>query len=384
MAVLSDLLAPSVVTGIVSRIYAPGDILQRFFGMQIGGPNVDQVPGRAYSWDIFDNVRDAAYGRAPATGPANVAPNPVGRQTNTFPRSYEKVPVSYELLNNLRTIGKNAGQRDKMGAAYLENQARYVKTRANNFRELLLAALLTQGTISFQFAGDNWLPVFSLGANAGLTISWQVPSGNLLINGGFAAGLNMTGAGNIVTAAWSNASTDVIGQLVAISQAFQQLVGAPLARVMTDSTVWLYVLKNTGVQNLAGSANTGYAEYEYLGGQDRGPDGNKVSMFRARIKALPWLEWVICDAGLNVNGTFTRFWNGRYATFMIEHDPMWLKMQEGSEPVKENPIAPAVEQFGFHSWLREWDEPARIELHALQNVIPELRIPKALAIAAVA
>ena len=36
---------------------------------------------------------------------------------------------------------------------------------------------------------------------------------------------------------------------------------------------------------------------------------------------------------------------------------------------------------GFHAWLREWDEPARVELHTINNIVPELTVPKALAFA---
>lgn len=381
MAVAHELLAPSVVTGIVSRIFTPGNTLQRLFNMQIGGSAVYQVSGRAWTYDIFDNVRTIAPGRAPATGPQNTAPNPVGRVTGTFPRSYEKVPLNYEMLHNLRQMGKDAGTRDRLGAVYIENQARFVKTRADNFREFELAALLTQGQMAMQFDGDNWIPVRSLGANAGFNISWQIPAGNLNINTSFAAGLNMTGAGNIITASWATVSTDIPGNLVSISQAFQELVGAPLAIVVTDSTQWLNILSNTRVKDLAGSVNTPYAEYTME--QLRGPDGNPIPLYEGRIKALPWLRFWIYDGGLTINGVYTKFWTN-LATFLVEPTPMWIRMQEGSEPVKENPQAQAVERFGMFSWIREWDEPARLELHCLQNCIPELRVPKGVAISTIA
>ena len=85
MAVLSQLLSPSVVTKIVSRIMLPGSGLQQYFQMQPGGKRVGQVPGRAYQYDIFNNVRDIAQFRATNTGPAVVAVNPIGRVAMTFP-----------------------------------------------------------------------------------------------------------------------------------------------------------------------------------------------------------------------------------------------------------------------------------------------------------
>lgn len=372
MAIASQVLTPSVVTGIVSRIYAPGNVLQRQFGMEIGNRKVKQVTGRSYAWDIFDNVRDIAEGRAPGVGPSTYAPNPIGQQTNTFPRSYEKmVGLNYELLMNIRTLGKNAGVRDRMGMAYLDTQATVVKTRQNNFREFMLAMFLSRGAFSFRFDGDRWIPVVTLGANPGFTIDYQIPAANKSTG---IPGLNPLGTGNIIDVAWSNAASNIPGHIDLINQAFQQLVGAPLAMMIVDSTVWNYVISNTKLQAQSGSVNAVFAEYDME--SMRGPDGNLLGVFKGRLKARPWLEWWIFDQGLNIDGTYTRFWDGTLCTAMIQPDPYWFAMVEGSEAVKENPIAPAVEQFGFHSWLREWDEPARIELHSLQNALVECRVPK--------
>lgn len=385
MAVLQNVLTPSVVTGIVSRVYAPGNPLSNFFKMQIGAGEVgvESVLGRAYSYDIFDNLRTIAKFRQPATGPSTNAVNPVGRQTNTFARVYEKWPLNYELVNNIRAIGKNAGERDRQGAAYLEAQAKQLRRKIDNAIEYLIGMLLTNGKAFFQFSGDDMLPVQSLGGNPGTTIDWLIPAGNNGLTGGaFAANLNPTGAGNIITAAWSNTGTDIATQIDAINQAFQILVGAPLALAITDSTVWRYLVKNTSLQAQGGSVNAVFAEYvmEDL----RGPDGNKLGLFKGRLRAIPWLDWLICDTALDFGSGPVRWFPGNQVTFMIDPSQTWLKRVEGSELVKDNPMAPAIQRGGFWSWLREWDEPARIELHALMNTILELNIPKAIMIGQVA
>lgn len=399
MAVVSDLLAPSVVTAIVSRIWAPGSALQKMMGLEIGSERNERTSGRAYSWDIFDHPRTIAIGRAPGVGPAAIPVNPVGRVSGTFPRAYEKVIVPYELLANLRTIGKNAGERDKMGAAYLEQQARYVKTRMGNFREIMLAGLLTQGSWYMQFSangGDDWFPVMTIGSNLGIQVNYQVPSGNLgNQNGAWSANLNPTGGGNIISAVWSNTATDIPSQLDQINQAFQNLVNAPLGVAITNSTVWRYLLKNTQIINQAGSANTPYAEYDYE--EMRNEDGTRIGVFKGRLKAIPWLEWWIYDGGLETgglpnfgSGSPTASYGAFYpatnpiVTFLAEPWRYYLKFMEGSEPVKDSPAAPAVERFGTHAWLREWDEPASVSLHCLTNCIPQLQIPKALMIGQVA
>jgi hypothetical protein len=142
------------------------------------------------------------------------------------------------------------------------------------------------------------------------------------------------------------------------------------------------LVKNTSLQAQGGSVNAVFAEYvmEEL----RGPDGNKIGIFKGRLRAIPWLDWLITDTGLDFGSGFQRWYPGNAVTFMIEPGPYWVKRVEGSELVKENPMAPAVQRYGFFSWLREWDEPARVELHALMNTILELRIPKGIMIGQVA
>lgn len=377
MALIQNVLTPSVVTGVISRIFTPGNPISRFFKMEIGGSNVLQVEGRAYSYDIFDHVRSIAKGRQPGTGPATNAVNPVGRQTNTMARSYEKWAMNYEMLNNIRTLGKNAGERDRAGASYLSAQGGQLKQKYDNFVEYLVGMAITVGKAYFQFSGEDMIPVQSLGANTGMTLDWLIPAGNNGLTGGaFAANLNPLATGNIITAAWSNTGTDISTQIDQINQAFQQLVGAPLALAITDSTVWRYVLKNTSLQAQGGSVNAVFAEYTME--EVRGPDGNKLGIQRGRLRAIPWLEWLVLDTGLEFNGTFARWFPGTQVTFSIEPNPAWFKRVEGSELVKDNPMAPAIPRFGFWSWLREWDEPARIELHALINTILELNLPKGL------
>lgn len=389
VASLTRVLTPSVVTGIVSRIYTPGNPLSRMFGGAINGPNTkkEQVLGRAYSYDIFDNIRKVAYGRQPGTGPSSRARYPVGRVTNTFGRNYDKIPLDYETLNNIRTLGKNAGERDRAGATYLEEEGRKFRQTFDNFREYLWGMLLTTGQAYLQFIGDDMVPVLSLGSNPGMTIDWKIPSGNLPgFTGAWQANLNPLSTGNLISAIWSNVATDIASQIDAINQAFQALVGAPLQAALTDSLVWRMLLKNTGLQQQAGSANTAFAEY--LMEDVRGPDGNKIGILKGVLKAIPWLTWYIIDNGLEIgtlgNETFNRWWPGNLVTFMIEPDPYWIKGVEGSELVKDNPIAPAVQRYGAHFWLREWDEPARVELHGLSNYIIQDSIPSALMIGRVA
>jgi hypothetical protein len=361
-----------VVTKVISRIAVPGNTISRFLGFDEGGKNVEDSPDdavRSYSYDIFDNVRSIAKGRAPGTGPGTVTLNPVGSNTVTIARAYEKIPdLSYEMLSNIRQLGANAGVQDKRGMRYLESQGKFLQQRQVNFREFLSWGML-RGSVQFSISGDEWIPVLS-GGN--ITLDWRIPAANK-------SQLNMLGGGDLVTASWATAGTDIPANLDSISAAFQQLVGAPLAWIATDSVVWNHVLNNTAVKAQAGTSNTAFETFEMS--TEKANDGSPTGLRYATLKCRPWLKWFITDGGLDVNGTFTKYFSGGEASLGIDLDLGYAKMQQGSEYVKESPWAPPVLQRGFHAWLREWDEPARVELHTINNIVPELTVPKALAFA---
>lgn len=366
------ILAPSAVTKIISRIAVPGNTIQRFLGFEPGGRNTEQAPAdgvRSYSYDIFDNVRSIARGRAPSAGPGVVARNPVGTNTVRVARSYEKISdMSYELLSNIRRIGEHAGELDRRGMRYLEKQGSFLQQRQTNFREFLAWGML-RGGCGFTISGDDWEPVLTGGT---ITLDWQIPAGNK-------TQLDMVGAGSILGTSWANAAAPIPGDLDDISASFQQLVGAPLDWVVTDSVVWNHVLSNTAVINQAGSANTVFDVFEMTG--EKAADGTLTGLRYATLKCRPWIKWWITDGGLDVNGTFTKYYSGGEASFGVDLGYGYAKMQEGSELVKESPWGTPEYRRGFHTWVREWDEPARVELHAINNIVPELTVPKGLAFA---
>jgi hypothetical protein len=371
MALDYTILAPSVVTKIVSRIAVPGNTIQRFLGFEPGGRNVEQLAPdgvRQYTYDIFDNVRSIAQGRAPGTGPGTVTRNPVGANTVTIARSYEKIPdMVYEFLSNIRQIGSNAGVLDRRGVKYLELQGRFLQQRQVNFREFLSWGVL-RGTVGFTISGDTWTPVLTGGT---ISLDWKIPTGNK-------SQLNMLGAGDILGTSWANAAADIPADLDEISAAFQQLVGAPLDWVMTDSVVINHIMNNTAMKAQAGTANVVYDE-KYMPTGEKSDDGRETGLRYLTFKARPWIRFFVTDAGLDVNGTFTKFFSGGEAAFGVDLGLGFLKMQEGSELVKESPWGAPDYKRGHHAWIREWDEPARVELHSINNIVPELTIPKGLA-----
>jgi hypothetical protein len=395
---LLDVLKPSVVTKIVSRIRAPGNTLSRLFGMQIGGPNVETIPMpiRQYTYDIFDNVRSVANARKPGVPAGSTSANPVGNNTVTVARFNEKLPMDYTTLSAIRAIGENAGQMDILGKRYVEKQATQLKKRQDNAREFMIASLFRGGIYYLYPVGDDLLPSYNSAGAAGnnpvsnpYSVNLQIPSSNQLIGASFAAGLQMGTGNNLITGAWSTASNDILYMCQAISAAFEAQVGQPMKDVYCNFSVWNNVIQGNTVRQAAGTAARPFDVWQMT--EDKSEDGYQTGLQYASLVGLPWIRWHVYDGGINVfDGTsawpFTKAIPDNYALFSIETDTgpaSWFRCVEGGEVIMENDWSPEQLVYGFYSWLMRRADPARFELHTLQNVCLELNIPSGFAIARV-
>lgn len=378
-----SILTPSVVTKIVSRIKTPGSVFSRFFGFNIGGPNVDTIWGRSYTYDLYDNVRSVARGRLPGAPSGTTSANPIGNVQVTLARSAEKLPLTYEKVNQIRRIGESAGTQDKMGQRYIDRQAMTMKMRAENFREFITCgALFNGGIYGFFQNGDDLVPTLDR-TGTYISVDHKIPSSNILTGGSYADGLQMGTGSNIITGTWATSSTDIPYQLEGINIGFMAQVGAPLRYIFLDPLTKMYVLQNDKVRQLAGTSNTSFSSYEKM--PLKNPDGSDSSLERFTLKGCPNYEFICSAHRLDVattNGTTvssTQMLKDSYATFMIEPDKTWFQMIEGSEIVKDNDLAPATERSGFYAWMMEKADPARFEIHTVQNVGLEINTPKGLA-----
>lgn len=379
-----SLLTPSVVTKIVSRLRTPGNILSRHFGFEIGGANVSQVQGRTYTYDLFDNVRDVSRGRMPGAAAGTVTANPIGTVQLTLARSAEKLQLTYEFVNQIRALGENAGNLDRRGLKYIDRQAKVLRMRQENQREFQVAgAIFRGGKYGWYLSGDDLIPTFTT-SSAYIAVDHRFSSENLLESDAtFGAGLTMDTGANIIDASWATASTDIPLHLEKISAAFMGQVGQPLHTVWVDPITKMYILQNDKVRQLAGTSSSPFATYERM--PVKNPDGTESGIETFTLKGCPNYRFVSYAGQLKVATTSAstiasvQLLPDGYATFMIEPDNSWFQMVEGSELVMDNDMADAVERTGFYAWLMRKADPARFEMHTLQNSGLELNIPKAIA-----
>lgn len=344
---LPTMLQPGVVNETISQLRVTNDRLQTFFG-----GSTRPVPGRSFSWDIFNETREVASGRMPGTGPARISPQPVGNVSGRFPRVHESIPLLYEEVHNNRQMGSL--NIDIAGESYVTAQEQILRQRFVNHREFQFAAML-RGQYYYTRTGDDLAVSFTSGAE---TVNFQVPSGNK-------AKLDVLGAGNIL-GDWSNAATDIPANIENLDAAYEQLTGYSLRHIWINSLGMQYLFNNTALKARAGTANVVFTRYEKISGSND---------FEVVFKGLPMYVFHVTNGVLNLSGTATKIIPDNRAAFMPDPDPTWVQMYEGSEVVVEYPGATPTHRYGEYYWAEPTTKPAGYELTGVYNGIPALKVP---------
>jgi hypothetical protein len=397
---LAELLLPQVILEVVSRIREQQGRLGRWLGFQpnrydpkevaLDGPNVVKGDVRNVAFRIFDHTRVVATAKAPNTGPAVIAPNPTGEVRIDCSRYHMKVPLSTEVLGNLSPIMGPNSQIDTGGQNYISQQIEYIHTRFNNVVELMSSGMM-QDSLYFLQSGDNIYPQLAplTAGQFGQQVPFQIPAGNK-------AQLNMLGTGNLIDLTWANPAAQIMKQIQKIKAAFAQLSGYPMTDVWINSLTWYNLISNTELRNLAGSANTPFAEYkdEPEKGMDGEPTGDRYAVLRAEPTVKFHITDEVLGTGADIDPVYATLPASALATlvkvvpdnqawFCTEPNRRWTSLYHGGEYVVENPGMPMVLRRGYYYW-KEWTtQPGGLDLIGLLNCIPMLKIPKVIAPASV-
>ena len=401
MADFADILTMPLVTRVVSTVAAPGDVLSRHFNMEIGNSKVErlELPGLTYTYDLFDHRRTAAAVSGPYDSAGTTAANPVGNNTVGLVRSAEKIPLTYAKLSRMRELG-SFGKLDVKGKAYLAAQAAGLRELQNNLREVIVSGcVLRGGKVGVIKQGQKMRATFA-SSGTYFNIDMKIPGDNISDSpsaGTFAdalanqpltmgQGSNAPGQPSIIDAPWSAPTTNIPVQLTNVSNGFQRKVGMPLRRIYCDPSMFLNVLANNYVRQLAGTANMSFASYDSVPLKDG--DGNDTDFAKITIKGLPFYEFYCYNGVLSVpdvNGveSLQQLVPANHATFTVEPSTNWLRGIEGAEYVKEQNWTEVELKSGFAAWVMERADPAAIELHTLQIFGVEINRPGGIAYAQV-
>ncbi len=345
-------LQPIVVTERVSRIKLINTELQKFWGFQDGGPNSMPVPVRSGTYDVFNDTREVATSVVPGSPSQNVAPQPFGTVNFAIPEVNENVLLTAEKLFNLRTMGAGGNVIDMYGMNYVAEQEARLKQRLVNFREFQAAALM-RGSYSFTAAGGS--SAFSHSFSGGTyTVDYKVPS------------THKTTINSIIGTTWANIAATIVTDILDINAFSSEETGRGIKHAHCNSTMWQNIVSNTQVQNLAGSVNQPYEISRNNDSED----------YTAVLKAIPWLTFHINDNGLNLSGTFTKFFADTQITFTVEPGSDIASYYTCPTPVVEYEGGPILGVNGEKIWHMTASDPAGYKLRGCLSGLPALKVPK--------
>lgn len=369
---LDTSLAAEVILREMSRISLPATVLSDLFGWGLAARNPDaqekgnmiESPTREGSMDVYNAYRRLATASVPGTPNTLVEPQKIGKFRYVIPRIAEKIPLTYEDLNQRRQIGANINVVDGMGENYIMHQKRTQAEKVANTIEFQTAAML-RGSYTYDQVGVELRHGFSGGET---TIDYQIPAGNK-------NQLNMLGTGNIISASWAVTSTDIPGHVRAINNAMNALTGYGINHAILNSTTLSYVENNVKMQTIAGSANTPFSEYLQTG----------PGYFSIKYRAIPWMVWHVIDYSLEIwDGsafTTTKLIADDQVTFIPTPNSQIAQYINGMETITEGPAGVTANRFGYYQYgYHSWD-PSGWWLCVNHNGIPGLLNPYAIATA---
>lgn len=375
MAVAMDFLRAVRINARISQLRVSNDTLQRIFRCSViggverslnpdGGPTsapsdlISDQGGMDFYWDIFNGTRAVPGERPFGVSAENIAPQPVGAQRGSYPRSAEKVNLLAAVVDNQRPIG--ALGRDVRGEQYVMDQERILAQRMVNLREFQLAAMLRGGYDYSTIVGESIRHAFPTSTP---TINFQIDRMN--------DDPNVSG-NTIVGVSWATAATCTpADDLLELNQRMEETTGYGIKHVWMNSTVWALLLNSTQILARAGSANTPYLTFQ------RDPNFPNMTVFEATLAACPWVVFHICDEVLVLSGsTNTKIFPDKFITCFPEPSAEWFQYYAGSEPIAENEQMESVERYGAYFWNRRRVDPTVYELHGSHVGIPAPKVPK--------
>jgi hypothetical protein len=378
MPALQTLLSPQVLTKVVSQKAAASDWILKLFQLGPGQKNeVYEGHGRYGAFNIYNNVRTVAKGRAPGTAAARSRPNPLGVTPFTYPRMHDSVSLPAEVMHNLGLLSDPA-QRDAMGADMIRRQTETLAQKAANWRKAQMIGCL-RDSLYLKPDGDNQYITFT--SSGAMQIPFRMPAGNK-------AQLNMLGAGAIIDASWATATTNIPKHLLAINAAFQRLNGGHLCSVICGFQVFDWIRKNDHVQEEHGAVRTPYLRFERLEYETELGKTSKNVMV-VELTCAPGVLFYITDEGLDLGAegseTFTKIVGDNEAIFIgFEPGDDVIQCYQGSEPISEYDAGPKTQKIGMASWAVERSNPTATDLFVLDNSLVVNHVPDSVAYATVA
>lgn len=379
-----QLLQTPYVTRVVSSLLVPQSRIQKEFGILSDpvtgapGPNIRPIEGQTVKVDLFDATKTVGTARAADQGPQAIAPQIIGQFPATLIRLHEKIPMTDNKLTRVRTLGGQYGELDNRGKSFLMRQQQYMAQRVRNLREFVMGMMLRGGKLYYKQVGDTMQPT-ATSTGSIITVDFKLPTGQTIaIGGAMANNLTLGTYADIIAAAnpWDNAATSIIQDLLEIDAGSEQVSGMPFRHYWCNSATWGKIITNTEVRNTGGSVVAPFGQYDkWIDNAGQRPG------FVATLKGHPHIVWHVINETLTDPGTGSavEMMPSGYIAAHPDINSSWFEFVEGSEIVRENKMDMGSMRTGIAAWVEPTTQPAGQELITLDNFLPILNVPGALA-----
>jgi len=318
------------------------------------------IEGDSGDYDKINNTREIA--RLVQYGSPSRARNlqGVSKVGVKLLHSFEHINLDASVLINLKDptdFRQNLGQKEVV------RQLAAFKNYFTNLRAGAVFSALATGKISFDVNG-NLLPDDS---GAYTPIDFGIPAGNL-------TQLDVLGTGDIISAKWSTAATDISAQVENLKTAAMALTGYPIRHAFHGKSILGFLATNNG---LKGSLSHNQ-DFSKSVGQGAIPDG---------LLGLSWHPMSEAYSQLASAGKF--WWPDDAVVFTPEPSPDWWELLEGTTPIPSNLNIVGAESAwgqiqlakGIFSYAQIMNDPCLIRLFSGDTFLPLLKVPRSVFIA---
>lgn len=380
---LQQMLSPPMIHGAFNRVSSAPAAFQQFFRMRpTDVATMDFGLNRTGAYDLFESTLTMADGRAPDIGPARIAPRPVGQAYATCMRFYESIVFPYSKVYGQRGLGTMTI--DPRGKQWIARQLLYLAERQINAVEFMISRMFRGTGFSISQENERWR-LKEQGAGM-YDVTFNVPAAN------------KDQLGGLIAATWSSAGTKIIDQMLSINAFAELQTGAPVRHLWMNSKTYLYLLGNTQLNTVRGTAQIMFDQFgETMIDAASGP--GRLSGFTVRFPAMPQFLIHVYDGSSIVASEFdpapatgrtagntTKYIPDDIVIMTPDPDPGgWHGFATCTEMVRTGgPNSPAEEVSGLQAFTWPIDEPPGDELRSLNNYVPLLISPKQLFVAKVA
>lgn len=368
---LSQLTEASYVMKVIQEYRSPSAIMSSFYGLGLTDTPGQVLPHRSGLYDIYNPTRTLPVGRAPMQGPSRVARKPVAQRPITVARFYEALDMAYEYIFRNRPLGSQYGTVDAMGQQYIARQIAFETQKFINLHEFM-AVQMFRGGWALKPEGEDLYPVPKGAVGATITVDTLIGTdqqGQLPIG---------PGGADIIDTSWDDPDALIFDQFMELDKAHAVRHGLPIRHVWLNGTTAKWLMSNTQLRNVAGTA---YVLYQSMTRRPVGEDRISDSGYDIVFTAMPMITFhvynnVYIDGQVSENRAAQtdpanlKFHIPDGEAIFTPNAGQWCEMIHGTEPVQFNLQEKVRLASGFVTGRSFENEPPRVDLKFLFNGSP--------------